>query len=245
MIMVRLNLCLTIHTFTVCEYEDLILTLFSFIFFFHTVSPLKLLELGFSKESMASMAVIQTPFTLIGTIFTGKWAAKKSPMSVYLVGFLSRFIISLTGPPCIRYFAAQGGVVTPAFYALILTISILYSLAAECLMFVGMGAFFLNVTSSSVHVAGSYLTLLNTSSNMGGIWHKALILWLVDKLTFRTSCEIPTNAPIDFKCPIQYDGYYILSFALLPIAITVGMYFLRTLPKLQKLPDSAWRASRS
>lgn len=208
------------------------------------VAPLKLLELGFSKESMASLAVLTAPFTLLGTLVTGSLVAKRSPLEVYLYGFALRFILSLSGPACVSYLKSQDGVVSNGFYFLILFLTISYSFASECLMFVGVGAFFLNISSSSIHVAGSYLTLLNTSSNMGGTWHKALTLWLVDKLTWRDNCVIPPDAAAGTLCPVKYDGYYVISAVLMPVAALIGFYFTRTLPRLAKLPDSSWKASK-
>lgn len=190
------------------------------------------------------MAVLQAPFSLLGTLLTGRWVAKKSPIKVYLVGWTVRFALHLLGPPCVALLKHMGGVVTPGFYLLVLTMSITYSLAAECLMFVGIGAFFLNVTSTSVHVAGSYLTLLNTASNMGGTWHKAVVLWLVDRLTVRQVCEIPAGAAPGTECPVLYDGYYVISIVLMPVGMAVGVHLFRTLPQLGRLPDSAWKASR-
>lgn len=192
---------------------------------------------------MATLAVIQTPFSLLGTLFTGRMVAQYSPVNVYLTGFICRFILSLTGPPLVSFLSSHGTVST-AYYVLVLALTILYSLAAECLMFVGIGAFFLNITSASVHVAGSYLTLLNTSSNMGGIWHKALVLWLVDKVTIRERCVIPLDAAAGTLCPIRYDGYYILSAALLPVALAAGFHLFRALPRLSRLPMSSWQVSR-
>lgn len=208
------------------------------------VSSLKLLELGFSKESMASMAVIQAPLTLLGTVITGTLVADKSPITVYLMGYFCRLVLSLTGPPCVAWLARQNGVVTPLYFLIILCMTIMYSIAAECLMFIGIGAFFLKISSSSVHVAGSYLTLLNTSSNMGGIWHKAVVLWLVDKLTVREECVIAPDAAEGMQCPILYDGYYVIAAALFPVAAGVGLYLMKKLPTLGRLPESAWRASR-
>lgn len=193
---------------------------------------------------MASMAVLTSPFTLLGTILTGSLVAKRSPLEVYLYGFLLRFVLSLTGPACVSYLKSQNGVVSNNFYLLILSIAILYSFACECLMFVGVGAFFLTISSSSVHVAGSYLTLLNTSSNMGGTWHKALTLWLVDQLTWREDCVLPPGSPKGTLCPVKYDGYYVISFALIPVATLVGVHLARTLPRLAKLSESSWKASK-
>lgn len=191
---------------------------------------------------MASMAVLNTPIVLLGSLFTGRLTAKRSPIQVYLYGFLLRFMISLSGPLCVRLLALRRGEVTLDYYILILVSTSLYSLASECLMFIGIGAFFLNVSSSSVHMAGSYLTLLNTSSNMGGIWHKAVVLWLVDRLTWRENCLIPPHSPPGTLCPIKYDGYYVISFALMPVALLVGLHLRRSLTKLSALPNSAWKA---
>jgi len=190
------------------------------------------------------MAVIQTPFTIFGTILMGRWTAKVSPIKLYLYGFLLRFIISLSGPLCVAYLWRNGGVVTPTFYVLVLSLTILYSLASECLMFIGIGAFFLNISSSSVHLAGSYLTLLNTASNMGGIWHKAITLWLVSKLSIRETCVLPPDVPSGTECPLRHDGYYTISLFLIPVSCVVALHLFRTMPKLGKLPDSAWKVTK-
>lgn len=188
---------------------------------------------------MASMALFNAPVVLFGSIYTGRLVAKKSPVYVYLCGFLLRFVISLTGPFTVRYFSTCNRNVSPGFYLLILTLTNIYSFASECLMFVGIGAFFLNVSSSSVHVAGSYLTLLNTSSNMGGLWHKAIVLWLVDQLTIRADCKPANSTDL---CPILFDGYYMLSVLFVPVAAFIGLYLRKSLTRLGNLPDSAWIA---
>lgn len=204
---------------------------------------------------MASIAVLQTPFTLIGTILAGRFVGRYSPVRVYLFGWTSRVLLSLTGPFLVNVLRRWlHGVVTTWFYMLVLSIAVLYSIASECLMFVGAGALFLTVSASSVHVAGSYLTLLNTSSNMGGIWHKALVLWLVDHFTVRENCAIaPTSrssavttatTTAAAACPIIYDGYYVICMMLLPVAVMVGFHLFRTLPKLERLSESAWKACR-
>lgn len=212
---------------------------------YENVSSLKLLEFGFSKEKLASTAVLQTPFILLGSVLAGRWVAKTSTIHVYKVGWILRFVTSLAGPMCVAFLKQQGGVVHPWLYTLVLTVGVMYSIASECLMFVGMGAFFLTLTASSIHVAGSYLTLLNTASNMGGTWHKPLVLWLVDSLTVRESCSLsPEDIAKGLKCAITLDGYYVISILLIPISIVCGVHIFRTLPLLHTLPDSAWRAGR-
>lgn len=210
-----------------------------------TVSALKLLELGFSKEKMASIAVLQAPVTVVGTILAGRWVAKKSAVQVYLTGWCVRLMISLCGPICVALLKSLNGTVTPAYYGLVVCVSVVYSLASECLMFVAVGALFLSVTASSVHVAGSYLTMLNTAQNMGGMWHKAFVLWLVDWCTVREKCTLTATEIAQGRgCEVVYDGYYVVSLALVVVALGVGVHLMRTLPRLGRLPDSEWKATR-
>ena len=53
-------------------------------------------------------------------------------------------------------------------------------------MFVAVMAFFAQVSDPAV--GGTYMTLLNTLSNLGGNWPGTVALWLVDALTWR-SCS--------------------------------------------------------
>lgn len=50
-------------------------------------------------------------------------------------------------------------------------------------MFVASMAFFAKVSDPAV--GGTYMTLLNTLSNLGGNWPATAALWFVDPLTFR------------------------------------------------------------
>lgn len=52
-------------------------------------------------------------------------------------------------------------------------------------MFVSFMAFHAQI--SDPRVGGTYLTLLNTVTNLGGNWCQTLALWLVDGLTW-TNC---------------------------------------------------------
>lgn len=53
-------------------------------------------------------------------------------------------------------------------------------------MFVALMAFFAKISDSSV--GGTYMTLLNTLTNLGGNWPAILALYFVDPLTWK-QCE--------------------------------------------------------
>ena len=51
-------------------------------------------------------------------------------------------------------------------------------------MFVSGMAFHAKI--SDPVIGGTYMTLLNTVSNLGGVWPSSLVLWAVDGLTWKT-----------------------------------------------------------
>lgn len=55
-------------------------------------------------------------------------------------------------------------------------------------MFVAVMAFYAKVSDPTV--GGTYMTLLNTVSNLGTNWPNTLALWAIDHLTFK-SCSSP------------------------------------------------------
>lgn len=63
-------------------------------------------------------------------------------------------------------------------------------------MFVTVMAFFAKI--SDPVVGGTYMTLLNTVTNLGGNWPATLALWFVDPLTYRY-CTGGTNG-LDNLC---------------------------------------------
>lgn len=56
-------------------------------------------------------------------------------------------------------------------------------------MYVAVMAFFARVSDPAV--GGTYMTLLNTLSNLGGNWPSTLALWMVDSLTYKR-CSAPS-----------------------------------------------------
>ena len=75
-------------------------------------------------------------------------------------------------------------------------------------MFVSIMAFHARI--SDPRVGGTYLTLLNTLTNLGGNWCQTLALWLVDGLTWTNClgatipglhCSSKTSAKVVGVCP--------------------------------------------
>ncbi len=205
---------------------------------FDSVVSLKLIDYGFPKEEIAAIAVIQAPVQLLGTVIVGRWAAQGAPEKPYLAGYALRFLISLTGPLLVYMFAASGGALTIQFHVLLVAISLAYGIAADCLMFVSVGALFLRITSSSTAIGGSYLTLLYATQNLAGMWPKSVTLALVERLTIHEPC---TLSDVVKECPVRVDGFYVISAALAVVAALVGWYINRTIRQLVRLPLDSWK----
>lgn len=60
-------------------------------------------------------------------------------------------------------------------------------------MFVAVMSFFAKISDPAV--GGTYMTLLNTVCNLGGNWPTAVVLWLVDVLTWRQCVITETGEP--------------------------------------------------
>uniref|UniRef100_A0A672UG72 Solute carrier family 33 member 1 n=1 Tax=Strigops habroptila TaxID=2489341 RepID=A0A672UG72_STRHB len=105
-------------------------------------------------------------------------------------------------------------------------------------------------------IGGTYMTLLNTVSNLGGNWPSTVALWLVDPLTVKEcagaqeqTCGTTVAEEVSFgaggSCVTALDGYYVES--IICVILGFGWWFLLG-PKFKKLQDegqSSWKCKRS
>ena len=61
-------------------------------------------------------------------------------------------------------------------------------------MFVSAMAFHAKISDPSM--GGTYMTLLNTLTNLAGTWSGTLALWMVDNVSFK-DCEVVTDVSLD------------------------------------------------
>uniref|UniRef100_A0A8D8UEW4 Acetyl-coenzyme A transporter 1 n=1 Tax=Cacopsylla melanoneura TaxID=428564 RepID=A0A8D8UEW4_9HEMI len=120
-------------------------------------------------------------------------------------------------------------------------------------MFVASMAFFARVSDPGV--GGTYMTLLNTLSNLGSNWPNTVALWLVDALTWKQCTGDESNTCSDpalvtaceagqGKCVTQLDGYYIEILLCSVIGYLWLFWGKRTIHHLQSRSSSAWQVSR-
>ena len=106
------------------------------------------------------------------------------------------------------------------YYILVVAVYAVYQVTLYS-MFVAIMAFFAKVSDPAV--GGTYMTLLNTVTNLGGNWPSTLALWMVDPLTTKQcinsnlttvnvcseTSEVDLCTSNGGTCEIQVDGYYV------------------------------------
>ncbi|KAK8861723.1 hypothetical protein IAR55_002546 [Kwoniella newhampshirensis] len=254
------------------------------------VTSLKLLEKGLSKEDLAIAVLIDFPAQMAIGWLAAKWA-RPAPSSVagrgsskhpltgpasgtvtgvlkpWLYAFWARLAMAALAALVVWGFPSGG--VGNKYFGLIIVTTLLSSLTST-VQFVGICAFHTQIADPLI--GGTYMTLLNTVSNLGGTWPKPLILRSVDLLTVAT-CSVPTAlsgklgekllggsksgpgygecisehgrslcASAGGECTVQRDGYYIMS--ILCVGLGAGLLVLFILPTIRRLSSLPMSAWR-
>ncbi|XP_048767279.1 acetyl-coenzyme A transporter 1-like [Ostrea edulis] len=219
-----------------------------------SMTGLKLIEAGMKKETLALFAIPMIPIQIILPLIISKYTAGPTPMDVFLrampfrllLGFVYAFMVWMS-----YGVQTSPGVFPASFYAFILIAYAVHQVALYS-MFVSSMAFHAKISDPAI--GGTYMTLLNTLSNLGGNWPSTLALWLVDGLTWKEcigangSCE--NSAPVDEQCTqhggackTTLDGYYIESLLLIAVGFLWYIWRYKKVKELDRLNKSAWKCS--
>jgi len=217
-----------------------------------SVTSLKLIERGVPKDKLAMLAIPMIPLNIALPWVISKYTSGEQPMNIYLKAIPPRLLMGLAFMGVVAVtpqFAQPDGSFPFYYYAAIVAIFIVHQVFANC-MFVSIMAFFAKISDPAV--GGTYMTLLNTLTNLGGNWPATLALWWVDVLTLK-KCE-PGKSPIaggpdglnitseaagdnacetaekitqcqeEFKgeCVTEVEGYYVESV----VCVAVGLIWL-------------------
>jgi PAT family acetyl-CoA transporter-like MFS transporter 1 len=143
-----------------------------------------------------------------------------------------------------------------ASFLLPLTALLLVNEIAGTLIFISFMSFFSKISDPSI--GGSYMTLLNTVTNIGAKWPSSLSLFLLPKMTY-TACvshTVGSREVLPFPCHVesvcsehggtcemQLDGYTIQ----VAMGLVAGVLWLLTyshkVQQLQALPHEEWLIS--
>ncbi|KAK9463125.1 acetyl-coenzyme A transporter 1-domain-containing protein [Lipomyces oligophaga] len=229
------------------------------------VTNLKLLEKGFSKEDLAVTVLIDFPFEIIFGYYAAKWSVGDKPLKPWLFAFIGRLGSALLAQLLVICFPAGGA--GPGYLLMVILVHVLGSFMST-VQFVSVNAFHTQIADPTI--GGTYMTTLNTVSNLGGQWPRVLVLFAVDYFT-RATCILTDSAGatsqqiesfVEFSCSrqsdrqkctnikggqcnMEIDGYYIAN--ILCVLFGATMFFTWIKPKveyLQTLPLSKWRVER-
>ncbi|CAK6441967.1 unnamed protein product [Pipistrellus nathusii] len=219
------------------------------------VTGLKLVEEGVPKEHLALLAVPMVPLQIILPLIISKYTSGPRPLDVFYKAMPYRLLLGLEfallvwWTPKVEH---QGGF--PIYYYFVLLLSYALHQVTLYSMYVSIMAF--NAKVSDPLIGGTYMTLLNTVSNLGGNWPSTVALWLVDPLTVkecigasnqscRTADTIELCKKLGGSCVTALDGYYVES--IICVLIGFGWWFGFG-PKFKKLQDeglSSWKCKRN
>ncbi|XP_075717644.1 acetyl-coenzyme A transporter 1 [Rhinoderma darwinii] len=218
------------------------------------VTGLKLVERGVPKEHLALLAVPMVPLQILLPLLISKYTAGPKPLNVFhkampfrlLMGLEFAFLVWWT--PNVSH---EGGF--PLYYYITLLLSYALHQVALYSMFVAIMAF--NAKVSDPLIGGTYMTLLNTVSNLGGNWPATMALWFVDHLTSKEctgadgqSCADHDASELCVKlggsCVTTLDGYYIESVLCVVIGFCWWLFLGPAFKKLQDEGQSSWKCRR-
>ncbi|KAL0973504.1 hypothetical protein UPYG_G00204930 [Umbra pygmaea] len=215
------------------------------------VTGLKLVEAGVPKEQLALLAVPMVPLQILLPLIISKYTAGPRPLDVWYKAFPCRLLIGLGYALLVWWtpsFRQEDGY--PVYYYGIVLFSYALHQVALYSMYVALMAF--NAKVSDPVIGGTYMTLLNTVTNLGGNWPSTLALWLVDPLTSKEcqeaagqSCGSPAEAGLCVKeggvCVTTLDGYYVESVVCVVIGLLWWLWLGRRMTKLQDQSSAAWK----
>uniref|UniRef100_UPI003AAF5D58 acetyl-coenzyme A transporter 1 n=1 Tax=Centroberyx gerrardi TaxID=166262 RepID=UPI003AAF5D58 len=219
------------------------------------VTGLKLVEAGVPKEQLALLAVPMVPLQILLPLVISKYTAGPRPLDVFYKAFPFRLLIGLEYALLVWWTPSvkQDGGLPVYYYAIVLLSYALHQVALYS-MYVACMAFHAKV--SDPLIGGTYMTLLNTVTNLGGNWPSTVALWMVDPLTSKEcqgavgqSCGSPEEAGLCVKeggvCVTTLDGYYVESVVCVVIGLAWWVWLGKKMRQLQDQSPAAWRCRAS
>ncbi|KAF8213573.1 acetyl-coenzyme A transporter 1-domain-containing protein [Mycena galopus ATCC 62051] len=223
-------------------------------------TSLKMVEKGFLREDLAIAVLIDFPFQIAGGWLAANWSRGDAPLRPWLAAFWPRYIFAIIATLIVYWFPKPP--ITMGFFVFLIVHTVLSSFTST-VQFVGISAFHTRV--SDPLIGGTYMTLLNTFTNLGGTWPKYFVLKGVDMLSAASCHAKDAASELTVKvaecvseegkaactdsggeCITESDGYYMVSVLCMLFGVAfLVLFIMPTARKLQALPTSAWRIKMS
>uniref|UniRef100_A0A131YNZ3 MFS transporter, PAT family, solute carrier family 33 (Acetyl-CoA transporter), member 1 n=1 Tax=Rhipicephalus appendiculatus TaxID=34631 RepID=A0A131YNZ3_RHIAP len=220
------------------------------------VTGMKLLEAGMRRENLALLAIPVAPIQILLPVIISKHTGGNRPLNVYFKAYPYRLLLGLVFMILVHWtyrVKNPDGTFPLYYYVVIVLVYAVYQVTLYS-SFVSSVAFCARVSDPAV--GGTYMTLLNTVSNLGSSWPATVALWMVDSLTFKhcvgaskawfhCSSKEDQNICSSQKgtCETTIDGYNIEMVFCIALGFLWLLYARRKGNWLQSLPQSAWKCT--
>lgn len=144
------------------------------------VTGLKMVERGLGKEDLAFAVLIDFPFQLVFGYLAALWSKGDRALYPWLYAFVARLALAAVSMAIVHGMPIPPAAVSSSYFLVIIVSTVLGSFAST-VQFVGISAFHTQIADPLI--GGTYMTLLNTVSNLGGTWPRYFVLKLVDYLS--------------------------------------------------------------
>lgn len=143
-----------------------------------TLTTLKLLEKGIPKAHIATMSALMTPLNLAMPMLTRRWTAGERPLDAVTKTWVWRGAACAAAAALVYAAPSDAADNVPyGYYVLLFAWLSLYSAFSNA-HFIAFMAFYNRV--SDVNLGGTYMTILNTVSNLGAKWMESATLFAID-----------------------------------------------------------------
>lgn len=157
------------------------------------VTGLKLVEHGLGKEDLALAVLIDFPFQIVFGYLAAMWSRGNHALRPWLIAFVCRLVLAVVSMAIVRGMPTPPHEISSAYFFTIICSTVLNSFAST-VQFVGISAFHTQIADPLI--GGTYMTLLNTVSNLGGTWPRFFVLKMVDYFTV-SQCVAPPGLPAE------------------------------------------------
>jgi PAT family acetyl-CoA transporter-like MFS transporter 1 len=226
-----------------------------------SVSGFKLQEYGMPKADIATIS----PVLLVIGLFLPALVAPvvtTRPLEVFMWGMPMKLATSALGWVVVQSTkSAYAGGAEPGmlYFSSLLGVMILHEVAGT-LIFISLMTFFNKV--SDPNIGGTYMTFLNTISNLGSKWPNSVALWFQPKLTV-ASCELTLEGVVSVlgvscaadggsacvtaggSCHTYLDGFTVQTV----VCILFGVLWIVSLKdmvlRVQSLPFRDWMVTKA
>lgn len=193
------------------------------------VAPLKFQEYGVPKEHLAYLSTVLMPAYIALPVVISRWTVGSTPLDVAMKAYPSRIASGIALAALAYCTPAQMSPVPWVFYLVLVLLTGAAAFAAQC-MFVAQMSFFARVSDPAM--GGTYMTLLNTLGNLGGMWPPTVTMFLIDA----TTCKGKT-------CMLEVDGFYVMAFAGAVIAFIWFCMMANRVRALQHIKLDDWKVT--